>query len=168
MSRLNNINIILSFVVNFLSSPEYYIIVASCRNSWLLVARLLDHHAQRRMLSSLTRRVPRQRVVQLAQPRRSASGTPHYNEPSGWLFGEKVSARLIDHNAQLLMCYAATPAGTETPTRELGDELEYWHVWKHVRRCCTIVLQAGYEASLVQRLFAYDCNVYSAVYKHGL
>ena len=42
------------------------------------------------MLSSSVRPVARCRALHAPLLRRNASGTPHYNEPSGWLFGEKV------------------------------------------------------------------------------
>ncbi|KAI5123784.1 hypothetical protein M0805_000372 [Coniferiporia weirii] len=47
------------------------------------------------MLSTLLRRVPRANVPRLLkQQRRNAGGAPHYNEPTGFLFGEKVRALL--------------------------------------------------------------------------
>lgn len=47
------------------------------------------------MLSTVSRRVPRLITSRPALQRRAAGGAPHYNEPTGWLFAEKVSVRRI-------------------------------------------------------------------------
>ena len=48
------------------------------------------------MLSSSVRPVARCRALRTPLLRRNASGTPHYNEPSGWLFGEKVRLNVLN------------------------------------------------------------------------
>ncbi|PAV22177.1 NADH dehydrogenase 1 beta subcomplex subunit [Pyrrhoderma noxium] len=60
------------------------------------------------MLSTISRRVPRSTVQVVKQQRRNAGGAPHYNEPSGWLFGEKP------------------PAPGQTRRRETWETMWYW------------------------------------------
>ena len=56
---------------------------------------------------------------------------PQYNEPSGWLFGEKVGDR-VDCTYTRLETYAcpsvATPTRSEKSERGLGEYLVHWNV----------------------------------------
>ena len=60
----------------------------------------------------------------------ASHGAPHYNEPSGYLFGEKVRLRRSAPPSLplTLPCHAAASPWAEAGKRGLGKYLVFWHV----------------------------------------
>ncbi len=102
------------------------------------------------MLSTISRRIARPQAMRsLRQQRRNAGGAPHYNEPSGWLFGEKVrrhgvarSMSCIDSTLVLLFSTSpvASANGPETAKRGMGADMVLGNVWRHGLGCGVVVL----------------------------
>jgi hypothetical protein len=78
------------------------------------------------------------------QCRRYASHeAPQYNEPSGWLFGEKVGDTIdsVYRLRNLYVClFVATPTGSEKSERGLGESLVHWNVWHNGFRFRDVIL----------------------------
>jgi hypothetical protein len=58
----------------------------------------------------------------------ASHGAPHYNEPTGYLFGEKVRLRRSAPSLPLT-CQAAASPWAEAGKRGLGKYLVFWDVW---------------------------------------
>ena len=99
------------------------------------------------MLSQSARRIPRlQHAVK--QQRRNAGGAPHYNEPSGYLFGEKVYTLLLRQSNNECWIRTDSKASSSRPVtseRRLGEHVVYRHVWRHGICRRGVVLQAGHK-----------------------
>jgi hypothetical protein len=68
---------------------------------------------------------------------------PQYNEPSGWLFGEKVGVHSIQCITDLKLISPpslATPARSEKGERGLGESLVHRNVWHHGFCFCDPIL----------------------------
>ena len=75
------------------------------------------------------------RVLRVAAPRLSARryasshGEPHYNEPSGWLFGEKVRICANRYPKAILIPSPAASTRSEASKGGMGEHLVYRNVW---------------------------------------
>lgn len=99
--------------------------------------------------SSLLRALPLRAGSRRLQSstRRYASGShgPQYNEPSGWLFGEKVTAFRLSFRSQLTDTFTAPTPGTEAQARGLGAYMVHWNVRVNGCRRYRVILQARYQ-----------------------
>lgn len=75
------------------------------------------------------------RVLRVAAPRLSARryasshGEPQYNEPSGWLFGEKVRIYANRYTKTILIPSPAASTRSETSKGGVGEHLVHRDVW---------------------------------------
>lgn len=101
------------------------------------------------MHSSTPLRVLRARTCKQVASRRFAShGAPHYNEPSGYLFGEKVRSSII--TPFVPWWFVSAPSSrTEADKGGLGEHLVYRDVWQHWACFTSFILQAGHQVGFL-------------------
>src|SRR6266498_3927403 len=71
----------------------------------------------------------------LVQLRRASGHEPQYNEPGGYLFGERVSMSctvfsLVNFNYFYFFFSSALTTRTKTRERRLGEYMGLWYGWK--------------------------------------
>ena len=99
---------------------------------------------------------------------------PQYNEPTGWIFSEKVryfpSHLSILSSSKGSICVATT-TWSEANERGLGSHLVYWDVWYYGSCRRTALLQAGHKVGtmklLIRVMLPMD-YVFNSVFNHGL
>jgi hypothetical protein len=101
------------------------------------------------MHSSTPLRVLRAQTSKQVASRRFAShGAPHYNEPSGYLFAEKVKTSVAVALSSTNDLSQAASSRTEAGKGGLGEHLVYRNVWHHGARHTSFLLQAGHKVGL--------------------
>lgn len=102
------------------------------------------------LLRALQRRACSARNLPSCRRYASHGHGPQYNEPTGYLFAEKVrTAMLVSHfelTAHLFRyCFEAACTRAKAQEGVLGDCLVCWNVWYHGSGRRLVVLQAGYQ-----------------------
>lgn len=95
------------------------------------------------MLSAALR-VARPGLCRAAGRRFASNEAPQYNEPSGYLFGEKVSwsTSVLAPSQAHPVVFVASATWAETCEGGLGEYLVLGNVWFHGVCSCDAVLQA--------------------------
>jgi hypothetical protein len=94
---------------------------------------------------------------QVAQKRFASHGAPHYNEPSGNIFGEKVTT-IISFPSRLLTTRIASTSGTKAGERGLGEYMVYWDVRYPRINGTSLILQARHQVRSTSVLFMKEQN----------
>jgi hypothetical protein len=76
-------------------------------------------------IRTLALRVPRN----IQTRRYAAHGAPQYNEPTGWLFGEKVGSGVIPCISADSAISEASSTGSEASERRVGEYMVHWDAW---------------------------------------
>ena len=115
--------------------------------------------------SALLRALPRRAVTRsLPSTRRYASQGhgPQFNEPSGYLWGEKVrtTPSLQFSSDWQAICYLTAPATRpEAQAGGLGDDLVCRNVRINGSRRSAPVLQAGHKVCICGTIFAFNAEI---------